>query len=86
MNRRDRRRAAAMGRRATATGYEHRLAAAATGLHMTPGVHHVTVEHDAWCAIYRGGQCNCVPNITISGPDGITVVDEAGVPVKRAKS
>jgi hypothetical protein len=82
MNRHDRRRAAAMG--GCRTGYEHRLAAA--GLHMTPGVHHATIEHDGWCAIYRGGQCTCVPNITISGPDGVTVIDEVGVPTKRAKS
>jgi hypothetical protein len=81
MNRRDRRRAATIGRR---IGYEHRLVAAAGNL--GPGVHHATVEHDGWCAIYQGGQCNCVPNITISGPDGVTVIDEAGVPMKQAKS
>jgi hypothetical protein len=43
-----------------------------------PGVHHVVVEHDRSCAIYRGAGCNCVPHITTTGPNGIVVIDERG--------
>ena len=74
MHRRERRRAAALNRRRT--GYLHRLAAA---LPLGPGLHHVTIEHDSWCAIYRAGTCDCVPNISICGPQGVVVVDERGV-------
>jgi len=72
MNRRARRRAAALNRR---TGYLHRLAA----FMPAPGVHVATIEHDRSCAIYRGSGCSCVPNISICGPDGVTVIDERGV-------
>ena len=29
-----------------------------------PGVHHILVEHDHWCALLHGvGPCNCDPDI-----------------------
>jgi len=28
-----------------------------------PGVHHIVMYHDTWCNIYRGGTCNCEPDI-----------------------
>jgi hypothetical protein len=85
MNRHQRRRAAALAR--GRTGYMHRvLAAVRNGAMPTkPGVHHCTIEHDADCAIYRGGACCCVPNISVSGPDGVVAVDERGVGTKRAR-
>jgi hypothetical protein len=60
------------------------LAARASGLMPSPGVHICNIEHDHWCAIYRGGACNCVPDISItshgsSGSSGVIVVDERGV-------
>lgn len=33
-----------------------------------PGVHHVTVEHDDWCAIFQGQPCNCNPDIKAGKP------------------
>jgi hypothetical protein len=42
-------------------------------------VHIITIEHDHWCAIYCGGGCNCVPDISVSEPDGVVVIDERGV-------
>jgi len=33
-----------------------------------------------------GGQCDCVPEISITGPDGsVTVIDEVGVPRRVVK-
>jgi hypothetical protein len=80
MNRRDRRRAVALNRR---TGYMHRVAAA---MPLGAGVHVATIEHDRWCAIYRAGTCDCVPDVSISGPDGVTVVDEHGVARRMRRS
>ena len=29
-----------------------------------PGeVRHITVQHDDWCSIFRGGECNCKPEV-----------------------
>jgi hypothetical protein len=73
------RRAAAARLRGRRTGYVHRLVAARTsGALPTPGVHHVIVEHDRACAIYRGAGCTCVPDITTTGPNGVVVIDELG--------
>jgi hypothetical protein len=86
VNRRERRAAAARtrGRR---TGYMHRvLAAMRDGALPKSGVHTCAIEHDPGCAIYRGGACCCVPDISVSGPDGVTVIDERGVGTKRARS
>jgi len=79
MNRRDRRAAAARARRGHRSGYTHRLLAGlGNGMPLKPGVHHVAIEHDHWCTIYQGGDCNCVPNISVSGPDGVIIIDERG--------
>jgi hypothetical protein len=78
MNRHARRAAAARHR-----GYAHRL----RGLHLPPGLHHATVEHDATCAIYRGRGCSCTPDVSIVGPDGVvTTVDVRGVGIRRTRS
>jgi len=68
--------ALARGRR----GYLHRvLAAVGNGGKLTPGVHHPAVEHDRTCGIYRGQDCDCVPNVSVSHPHGeVTVVDQRG--------
>jgi hypothetical protein len=36
------------------------------------------IQHDHWCAIYRGGACSCVPNISIHGGGDVIVIDEEG--------
>jgi hypothetical protein len=78
MNRHARRAAAARQR-----GYAHRLRA----LHLPAGVHHAVIEHDATCAIYRGRDCSCLPEISIAGPDGVvTTIDERGVSIRRRRS
>jgi hypothetical protein len=38
----------------------------------TPGIHDAHVEHDNNCAIYKMGNCNCKPNITIKNYYGDT--------------
>jgi hypothetical protein len=61
---RERRRAAAMARgRRVRPGYLHRVLAAmrAGALRPTAGVHHVAIEHDPDCSIYRRRPCDCVP-------------------------
>jgi hypothetical protein len=84
LNRHERRRAAALGRR---TGYLHRVMAAVdNGAKLTPGVHLATIEHDARCAIYRGRDCDCVPDISLHDPHGgVTVVDERGNTTRMRK-
>jgi hypothetical protein len=87
MNRHARRRAAALNR-GRQVGYLHRIAAAMASGSMKPtlGVHFASIEHDPDCSIYRGAGCDCVPDISVSGPDGVTVIDEHGVGTKRARS
>jgi hypothetical protein len=51
----------------------------------TVGVHHASIEHDHACDFYRGRDCNCVPDISVSGPDGVIVVDERGRGQKVAR-
>ena len=29
------------------------------------GLHLLNVEHDDWCKCYKGGRCNCDPNISL---------------------
>jgi len=29
----------------------------------TPGIYHINVEHNNWCGIFKGGECNCKPKI-----------------------
>jgi len=39
------------------------------------------IEHDRWCSIYKGGACNCVPNISLVPADDageVFVVDDDG--------
>jgi hypothetical protein len=87
VKRHDRRRAAALNR-GRRTGYIHRIATATRSGAMkpTPGVHVATIEHDGACSIYRGQDCDCVPDISVSGPNGVTIIDERGVGTKRARS
>jgi hypothetical protein len=87
MNRHDRRAAVARARRGHRPGYTHRLLAGlGNGMLLKAGVHHVAIEHDGWRSIYRGGSCDCCPNISVSGPDGVVIIDERGVSTKRARS
>lgn len=32
------------------------------------GVIHVTFEHDDWCGIFKGGDCNCNPTARYGMP------------------
>jgi hypothetical protein len=82
MNRHERRRLAAINR-GRQTGYLHRLVSALDGAKV--GVHIASIEHDPSCGIYRGKDCDCCPDISVSGPDGITVVDEDGISTRQAR-
>ena len=89
MNRRARRAVAAQARGAR-PGYLHRLtrAHAALGDQLRGRVVQTMIEHDGRCAIYKGGTCNCVPNIWMHPVDGaeIIIVDEHGQTTKRVTS
>jgi hypothetical protein len=80
MNRHERRRHAARtrGRR---TGYMHRILAGGSLDHLVAskaGVAHTMIEHDDVCGIYRGADCDCVPNISINIDGTVHVIDENG--------
>ena len=78
MNRHERRRAAAIERKPI-SGYQHRLFSAyANGLLKLGGFSHAFIEHDPSCTIYKRAGCNCVPDISISGEEGVTIVDTEG--------
>ena len=34
------------------------------------GIHDVSVAHDDWCQVYKGGYCNCDPDIKLRKPLG----------------
>jgi hypothetical protein len=79
VNRADRRRHAALNR-GCRTGYLHRI--------LDPrwrclfdgkrGVFHTMIEHDGTCGIYRAGDCDCCPDVSVV-IDGIRhVIDENG--------
>jgi hypothetical protein len=85
MNRRARRAAAARARRlhqGSQPGYAHRLLAAHRELYdqLRGKVAHAVIQHDSWCAIYKGGACDCVPDISLRPCDGgdVIVVDQEG--------
>lgn len=48
--------------------YLQKITATARQLQLAPGVHIVQVRHDDWCSIWRGGECNCEPEIGMSAP------------------
>jgi hypothetical protein len=77
MNRHERRKA----------GYIHRLMAAHAKGH-TPlgGLSIATIQHDNWCGIYKGRECSCTPDITLSDHEGVTVVDLDGNGTKVRRS
>lgn len=31
-----------------------------------PGLHNIVVQHDEWCALFRGQRCNCSPDIIVA--------------------
>ncbi len=43
-------------------------------------VTHAMIHHDAWCAIYKGKGCNCVPDISLHphGGGDVVVVEADG--------
>jgi len=32
-------------------------------VNLSTGIYHINVEHDDWCNIFKGKECNCKPNI-----------------------
>jgi hypothetical protein len=91
-NRHARRRAAAQARRFVAhgttpaprrTSYAHRLVAAIGNGGIPRGVHSVSCVHSASCGMRSGAQCDCTPEISVTGPDGVTTIDECGTPKRH---
>lgn len=37
-----------------------------------PGVIHAIVQHDDWCSIFKGGQCDCNPDVELRGEGDAT--------------
>jgi hypothetical protein len=94
MNRHARRRAAAQARQMVShgtaqaprrTGYLGRLLAAANRGWQPSHGGKVSCVHSPECRMRSGGACSCVPEISVSGPDGVTVIDEAGNAKKIVK-
>jgi hypothetical protein len=85
VNRHERRAAAARNR--GKPGYLHRLVAAMRNgaMRPTPGVHIASIDTTLRAASTVGAGCDCVPDISVSGPDGVTTIDERGVGTKRAR-
>jgi hypothetical protein len=83
MNRRDRRRAAALARRAS-TGYVDRIL---RGFQPSPGRYDCMAEHERGCRMLDGGTCTCTPAICVISPDGRRGRDgkEASEAVKRER-
>jgi len=67
MNRRERRARAAMARSAKfVNDYVQHLPRVGFDAVMKPGeVTHIVCYHDDWCNIYKGGCCNCTPDIKL---------------------
>jgi hypothetical protein len=92
-NRHQRRRAAAVARRlashgtaqAPRRGYVGRLLTAIDRGGLARGVHSVSCVHSASCGMRSGAQCDCTPEISVSGPDGVTEIDEAGNPRRHTR-
>jgi hypothetical protein len=64
MNRRERRRQAAMVRQAKFFNeYVRHLPEVGPEVLGKPVVHHIVCHHDEWCRIYDGAQCNCEPEV-----------------------
>jgi hypothetical protein len=50
------------------------------------GVSSIEVAHDDHCWLLRGGRtCTCVPDITVTAPTGVFVIDAKGRPTKIGK-
>lgn len=66
MNRHERRRAAAMNREnAFYLQYVRHLPPVPLDAPLEPGrVYHKVFNHDNWCGIYSGHQCNCNPSVS----------------------
>ncbi len=84
MNRHQRRAAEARNRK-KGTGYIGRLLASQQNL--STGVHHVVVEHEAWCGIFQGGSCACSPDMHVHAPgrDVVEVIETDGS-ISRTRS
>ena len=43
--------------------YVDKVVASLANRQLPTGVHKVLIFHDDWCAIFRGSQCNCNPDV-----------------------
>ena len=77
MNRHERR--AAQAKQRKGSGYLGRLLASPQP-QGAPGVHHVYIQHDDWCGFFKGGDCNCDPDMhrRAEGGDTIEVINLDG--------
>jgi len=78
MNRAARRAAKARTRGRRMNYWDRILAARTSGAMPRANVHICNIEHVRTCGIFHGAACNCVPEISVSGPNGIVVIDEHG--------
>jgi hypothetical protein len=78
MNRRPRRAEQAKSRK-MGTGYLEPMVASRP--HLKPGLHHVYIAHDDWCAFLRGGHGNCTPDMHryAHGSDVVEVIEADGL-------
>ena len=59
-------------------GYHEKLAALAASMN-EGGVHLINVMHDDWCAIWKGGPCDCNPDVEVRK----VVLEELKPPKKK---
>lgn len=55
------------GARRTRHNYDRKLMRLPTGKVPCCGLTIVDVVHDGWCDVFRGGYCNCDPDVRING-------------------
>lgn len=63
MNRHQRRRAARLKRDKYYEDYIRHLPKQDSDAPMEQGVYHVVLFHDEWCGVFKGGECNCEPEV-----------------------
>lgn len=68
------------------TGYMRRVMAAYASALIDPGEFaQVQVEHDRGCDALSGGNCKCIPSISITSNSGVIHVEPDGTTRREAK-
>lgn len=55
----------------------------AKGFQAPAGLSDLKIEHDNWCLIFRGGECNCDPTLTLTS--GLSLDEHVRLIMESAK-